>query len=65
MDLEELARAVAAAAAIQEQEQQHDGDPQHGDEVYLMSSKTVFTYVLRWWSQFVKHVILKLALLFC
>ena len=50
MDLEELARAVAAAAAIQEQEQQHDGDPQHGDEVYLMSSKTVFTYVLRWWS---------------
>ena len=50
MDPEDLARAVAAAAAIQEHEQQQHGDPQHGDEVYLMSSKTIFTYVLGWWS---------------
>ena len=45
MNPEELARAVAAAAAAQEQEQQ-----QHGDEVYLMSNKPTFTYVLGWQS---------------
>ncbi|WOG92805.1 hypothetical protein DCAR_0312081 [Daucus carota subsp. sativus] len=60
MDPEELARAVSAAAAAQEQEQQ-----QHGDEVYLISSKTTFTYVLEWRSWFDILVIIKHVLLFC